>query len=207
MNIYEHSCNILSCVYSQNVLNYQRCWVFIVSSRYFKAFLLQHITLSIIRVLSALQHHTQEDNRWLSLASVLAKHSFSPTSAMVSLHPPKTSLMHLLQNGSNKENKHNWVVTTVQKSEIFFLCFLQEKEEFILSQLRSKGLTVRDENGEDTQHLCMLHSVCVLGLSCSANTFLCMKIRLDSGIVVKSLLFPAFVNVFSLWANVCVRVG
>lgn len=35
----------------------------------------------------------------------------------------------------------------IKKNNIFF--FLQEKEAFITSQLKAKGLTMRDEQGDD----------------------------------------------------------
>lgn len=39
-----------------------------------------------------------------------------------------------------------WLIKNKKPNDFFF--FLQEKEAFIVSQLKTKGLTLRDEDGE-----------------------------------------------------------
>lgn len=46
---------------------------------------------------------------------------------------------------------------------MFVLHCLQEKEAFIISQLKAKGLTLRDQDGEDMQPFLNI-SHCWLGL-------------------------------------------
>lgn len=46
------------------------------------------------------------------------------------------------------ENDDLHLKSKERNNKSIFLCSLQEKEAFIISQFKAKGLTVRDEQGE-----------------------------------------------------------
>lgn len=68
--------------------------------------------------------------------------------------------IHSLMSNINKWLDFLWTAVQIWLTDLFWVSFLklkrfsytlQEKEAFIISQLKAKGLTLRDEDGEDLQ--------------------------------------------------------